>query len=257
MKKIVAVILSISALNANAIKNIESQRLTPIEEGMSGHVELKIDGKSGNSDEQDYGLSGRINHQQGKDLIFIIASKAYEKSNGRKDTDKSFIHGRWVHNLQEPMASEVFAQYQDNEFTRLLSRYLIGGGIRYTMIQDTDINLILGAGAFYMKEKEDLGSYQTSENYSRLSSYASYKHQLNKNVSIISTAYVQPRIGRMDDYNILLNGSLLTRLNEQLKLKLAVNVTYDSEPPRNLATTPVIDVKSTDTEYSVSFVYQF
>lgn len=257
MKKIVAVLLSFSAFNAHSITNIENQRLKPLQEGLSGHVELTLDGKSGNSEEEDFGFAGRVNHKKGDDLFFVIASKEYGTSNDEKDTDKNFLHGRWVHKLDAKLSSEAFAQYQDNEFTRLLSRYLVGGGVRYKLAEDDSMQLAVGGGAFYVKEKEDLATYDDTNDYFRFNSYVSYKHQLNGNVSLLATAYYQPRISDFSDYHVLLNTALLAKLSEQLKLKVALQVGHDSEPAQNLEADPVIDVESTDTEYSVSLVYDF
>ncbi|MCG8668434.1 MAG: DUF481 domain-containing protein [Pseudomonadales bacterium] len=258
MKKIVAVILSFSALHANAITNIESQRLAPLDQGLSGHVELTIDGKSGNSEEEDYGLSARVNHLNESDLFFVIASKEYGTSNDTKDTDNNFVHGRWVHDLGDRWATEAFVQYQDDEFTRLLSRYLAGGGARWEAINIPNLKqLTFGAGAFYVTEKQDFSTYEDEQDYLRINSYASYKHQLNDNVSVSCTAYYQPRASKLSDYNLLVNAAMSAKLSEQLKLRLAFKVTHDSEPPKNLDSNPPIDIESTDTEYAASFIYEF
>ncbi len=258
MKKFVAASLSFFAVPALAITNIESQRLKPLPEGISGQVEFQFDGKSGNSDEEDYALSGRLNLKKQEDLWFLIASREYDKANGTKDEDKSFAHGRWVHSFDNIWAGEAYVQYQDNEFTRLLSRYLAGGGFRYTVIEQSDeLSLALGAGAFYVKEEEDLGTYETDRDYLRFNSYVSYKQQINDHVSIVSTAYYQPRASEFEDFNILWNTSLFTKLGENLKLRLAFNASHDSEPPKNPDADPAIDVDSTDVEYSVSVIYEF
>lgn len=258
MKNFVAVSLSFLTLPALAITNIESQRLNPIPEGLSGQVEFQFDGKSGNSEEEDYALNGRLNLKRQQDLWFMIASHEYDKSNGNKDTDKSFAHGRWVHHYSSTWAGEAFVQYQDNQFTRLLSRYLVGTGARYTMLDGDDkFNLALGAGAFYVREREDLSTYEANTDYLRLNSYVSYKQQLNEQVSIVSTAYYQPKASEFDDYNILWNTSLISKLSTNLKLKLAFVISHDSEPPKNPKANPPIDVESTDSEYSVSIIYEF
>ena len=59
-----------------------------------------------------------------------------------------------------------------------------------------------------------------------------------------------------DDHNILFNAALYTVLSDNLKLRLSLTTAHDSQPPKNLAANPIIDVEKTDTEYSVSFVYE-
>ncbi|MCG8312300.1 MAG: DUF481 domain-containing protein [Pseudomonadales bacterium] len=258
MKKIVSVVLLFCCCSANAITNIENQRFKPLPEGNSGSFEFTIDGQSGNSDEQDYGIAGRFNHKKGDDLYFLIATKDYGKSNDLKDTDKSFIHGRWVHKLDEELSSEAFVQYQEDEFTRLLSRYLTGGGVRYRLFNEPKVkSLAIGAGAFYVFETEDFDTFENKQDYLRLNSYASYKHQFNDHVGLVATAYFQPRASQFSDYNVLLNTSLISQLTEQLQLKVALKVSHDSKPPKNDDVDPPISVKETDTEYSASIVYDF
>lgn len=257
MKKFVAAFLCFFAFSAYAITNIESQRLKPIPEGLSGQFEFAFDGKSGNTDEEDYGLAGRINVKREQNLWFVIATKEYGEANDVKDTDKSFLHGRWVHTLDNALAAEAFVQYQENEFTRLLSRYLAGGGMRYTIKQDAKQQLAAGAGAFYVNEREDLETYEAESDYLRLNSYISYKQELNSHVSLVSTAYYQPRASDFGDYNILWNTALSAKLSEQLALKLSFNATHDSEPPSNNEAEPPVDVDKTDLEYSLSVVYDF
>lgn len=258
MKKIVSVVFAFYCSSVYAITNIENQRFDPLPQGNSGSFELTIDGQSGNSEEQDYGVAGRFNHKNEGDLYFLIATKDYGKSNDLKDTDKSFVHARWVHQLDVKLSSEAFAQYQDDEFTRLLSRYLTGGGIRYRLFNQPKVkSLAVGAGAFYVFENEDLETFERKQDYLRFNSYASYKHQFNEHVGLVATAYFQPRASEFSDYNLLLNASLISKLTEQLQLKVALKITHDSKPPQNFDAQPPISVEKTDTEYSAALVYDF
>lgn len=239
---------------ATAITNIENERLKEPEEGLTGQMEFAAKGASGNTDKEEYGLGGKLLFKQHNDLLLLIGSKDFGKNDDVKNVDKSFLHARWVHRISPALASEIFSQYQDNEFTRLESRVLTGAGARFTLIKIPEQQLFsTGLGAFYVTERLDLTSGTDQEHYWRFNSYAAYKSKINEQVSLLATAYYQPRIGDFSDYNILMDASLLVKMNNRLKLRLAYGLRHDSEPPQDTD----LDIDETDTEYNISLVYQF
>jgi hypothetical protein len=52
------------------------------------------------------------------------------KSSGIRDTNKSILHARHVRKITERRAWEAFGQAEQNEFTRLSFRGLLGGTLR-------------------------------------------------------------------------------------------------------------------------------
>lgn len=244
--------------SAYAISNIESQRPGPPPEGWSGNLEFSASGKSGDVDEDRYGLGGRLTFQRQRNTIFGVLSAAEAKTQGVKSADESFAHLRWINQRTERVAVESFVQFQQNEFSNLLARYLAGGGGRFRLLSKTDqYTLYLGLGAFHEWEETDLGTFTDKHRVWRASQYISYQQQLNEQVNWFATAYFQPAFGDADNHRALLDTGLLVRLNGSLSLRLAYNLRHNSEPPRNLLANPVIDREKTNTQYTTSLRYEF
>lgn len=244
--------------SAYAISNIESQRPGPPPEGWSGNLEFSASGKSGDVDEDRYGLGGRLTFQRQRNTVFGVLSAAEAKTQGVKSADESFAHLRWIHQLTEPVAAESFVQFQQNEFSNLQARYLAGGGGRFRVLSREDAyTLYLGLGAFHEWEEIDLGTFTDKHRLWRVNQYISYQHKLNEQVNWFATAYFQPAFGDADNYRALLDTGLLVRLNGHLSLRLAYNLRHNSEPPQNLLATPVIDREKTNSQYTTSLRYEF
>lgn len=258
MRLLVASILLINSATALAISNIESQRPNPPDEGWSGQLELVANGKSGNVNEDRYGVGGRLTWKNLDNTYFALFSKSRSETLNIKTADQSFAHLRWIGQQSESVAVETFLQWQEDEFNNLLSRYLVGAGGRFDVLQKPDFySLKLGIGAFREWEKTDLGTFTEHESVWRLNAYWSYKHQLNSQLNWYNTAYIQPNLESLDDYRILFEAGLGVRLTDALQLKLFYQLRHNSQPPQNLAVSPVIDLHQTNTEYSTAFVYEF
>jgi hypothetical protein len=241
-----------------AISNIENQRPGPPNEGFSGQLALGLSGKTGDKREEDYTLNSRLNYRQGDDVLFVIATREYGSTRKVKDTDDSFIHTRWVHNLTRHWAGEAFLQWEEDTFSNLISRSLIGGGARYLALNKAGVySLALGIGAFREFETLDLSTYKLDTNVWRLNTYYAYNHVLNASTSIVSTVYLQPASNDIEDMRALFTFNLNVKMSDSLNLGLGYEAKYDSHPAKNLAATPIIDKSKSNTAYTTTLSYQF
>ncbi len=253
-----SLICSTLSISAYGISNIESVRPGLPEEGLSGDLQFGIDGKTGNSREETYAASTNVIWRQQDNIFLGLASREYGSTSKITDTNNAFVHARWVHLISPKWAAEAFTQWEQDEFDNLESRSLVGGGGRYVITEkDAIYSLVTGLGAFREREKLDLDTFNEVTYLWRMNSYIAYKHVLNDNVSLISTAYYQPNLDRIDDFRMLLTLGVVVGLTDKLKLNLNYEVTHDSEPAKNLAAVPPIDNKKTNTEYATSLVYNF
>ncbi|MBA54009.1 MAG: hypothetical protein CMK89_06090 [Pseudomonadales bacterium] len=259
MQKIVLTILALLfSHQAMAISNIESERPGFPEEGWGGHVEIGLDGETGNSREETYTGAAKVTYRKNNDILLGIVEREYGSTRDVKDTDESFVHGRWIHVLTPRWAYEGFIQWEENEFDNLVSRSLVGGGGRYVVAQQEKIfDLSVGMGAFREKEVLDLGTYEETNWTWRLNTFTVYKHRLNEQIVISATAYYQPSTDDFGNFRTLLDAALSVRITDQLDLKVHYKVEHDSEPARNLDADPPIDNYETNTEYKTSLVYNF
>ena len=241
-----------------AISNIESERPNLPEQGLDASVKLGLDGKTGNDEEVDYAGAAKFVYRIQDEVFLFIADKEYGSTRDIKDTDNAFLHGRWTHIITPLWSAEGFAQWEQDEFDNLSSRILLGGGGRYLLLQKLDVySFTLGLGAFHEQEKQDLVSYQQTDNFWRMNAFYTYKYQMNKMVSIINTTYLQPRIGEYSDLRVLADFGLKVGITDSLAITIAYKVTYDSDPAQNLDIDPPIDNYKTNTEYQTSIQYTF
>lgn len=243
---------------AHAISNIESQRPGPPPEGWSGQLEFTASGKSGNVEEDRYALGARLTHKAGANTAFAIVEASEAESLGTRTANDAFVHTRFMHQQSELVTWEGFLQWQENEFSNLLSRYLAGGGARLDIFSDPETyTLAVGIGTFREWEETDLRTFNRSTNTWRINNYWSYRQQLNEQVNWYTTVYYQPSVDDMDNYRVLFDAGLTVRLTGALQLRVSYNLNHNSHPPRNLEADPVVDRAKTNTQYSTTFLYEF
>ena len=250
MTKIIKV-LFFSALifssQAFAIVNVESMRVQKKADGFSGELELESDLLSGNTDSKHVSLGNRLQWDYGEKTNFIITSYSYGESGGVRDANNSFIHLRHVVHLSDQWAWEGFGQMEQNEFTRLAYRALIGGGVRRTLRQNDDKSgMYLGLGGFYSTERLD---DNTTTSLVRANIYFVIKHALNDTNRLMSTTYYHPAISNPDDFRVLEQLAYEVAINKKLNLQLSVNIAHDSQPPSG--------VRATDTSFHTRIKYNF
>lgn len=249
--------LVLLASPAWGISNIASRNPGLPEQGLTGLVLVGLDGKTGNQKEEDYQASAKLTLREADNVFLAIVERNYGKTQSIKDTDDAFVHSRWTHLLTPAWAAEGFAQWEENEFSNLTSRVLLGGGGRYLITETEDFSLAVGLGGFREREKLDLQTFQQTTYAWRINSFYAYQHRINPQVSVASTAYFQPKVNDYEDIRVLLTVGLTVKLTRTLDLELAYQVSHDSQPAQNLEAEPPIDNYKTNTEYSTSLIYNF
>jgi len=237
---------------AHAIVNIEEMRGQQQADGLRGNASLSISGDSGNTNQSDTSASSQLFWQQGNVTKLIAASYSYGENSRNRDTNKGFLHLRYIKQQTPTRALEVFTQAARNEFSRLSLRILVGAGSRLTLHKNDHDAINLGAGAFYLKEKLEKRAGLTdggTEKFWRGNFYLALRYQLNEQVRVLSTTYYQPALDNGSDFRILEEGSLKIKLAESLDIKLTLEITHDNEPPQT--------IEKTDINYKTGLEYRF
>jgi len=242
MKKLrLILMLSISLLLlpklALAIVSV-GQSVTDIkEEGVSHTIHFGLDGAQGNTVKNTYKADLLSQWRHGDHTEFLLLDHAYGKSSGAVNTDRTFVHLRHRTQINAPWAAEVFAQKGRDKFTRLSDRTLFGGGARLRLIEVEGVSgLYVGLGAFYEWEKlsPTLGTSDTNSQLWRGNMYVMYKHQINDQVQVSSTTYVQPALQNSSDYRLLEQAAFTVGMFENVKLKISVDYSFDAKPPQTI-----------------------
>jgi len=238
--------------SAHAIVNIEEMRGQQQADGLTGNAGLSISGDAGNTSKSNISASSQLFWQQGDVTKLIAANYSYGENSRNRNTNKGFIHLRYIKQQTPTRALELFTQAARNEFSRLSLRTLVGAGTRLTLHKSNYNAIHLGAGAFYLKEtlekRPNLSDHGT-EKFWRGNLYLALRYQLNDQTRIISTTYYQPALDNGNDFRILEEGTLKIKLAESLDIKLTLEVTHDNAPPQA--------IEKTDINYKTGIEYRF
>lgn len=239
---------------AGAIVNTEDTRVKEPVPGFSGNFSLAVTGQSGNTDKSTSSIGGRLQWYYRPTTDFIVFNHDSGKTDGVRDTNRSFLHARHIHELTPRWAWEAFGQAEENEFTRLSFRGLLGAGMRWEALRSEDGRLVLttGMGGFYSREELEPFVGATDDGVDTLvrgNFYFILKYQLNETVRLASTTYYQPATSDYRDFRALEQASLSVNLTRRLDLKISLDVAHDSRPPQF--------IEKTDTTYRTGIEYQF
>jgi len=253
MAKALSILLSAFLMPcAHAIVNIEEMRGQQQTDGLTGNASLSISGDSGNTSKSSASASSQLFWQHGDVTKLIAANYSYGENSRNRNTNKGFLHLRYIKQQTPTRALEAFTQAAHNEFSRLSLRTLVGAGTRLTLHKSNHDAIHLGAGAFYLQEALETRANLSDdgiEKFWRGNFYLALHYQLNEQVRIVSTTYYQPALDNGSDFRILEAGSLKIKLTEALNFKLTLELTHDSEPPQA--------VEKTDVNYKTGIEYRF
>ena len=248
MRKLLFFLLLLTPLQAWAIINAEDLDLVVKGEGVGGKVGFSLSGNSGNSEKVTGEASGRLLRRGGDHTTMFVASYAYGKSRGLRDTNRSFAHLRHRYALDATWAVEAFGQAQQNEFALLKLRTLLGGGLRWSQQKD-GFSLAVGLGSFYEREELKPAANEPVTSLWRGNSYLSLYYALNERIRLQNTLYYQPAWSDVADFRLLDEAALNISLTDTLDLKLVIEIANDSRPP--------VGIKDSDISYNTGLEYRF
>lgn len=223
-------------------------------QGFSGELGVSINGQSGNKDEQEYSANGLLRYKENADLFVLVSDYSYSETNDVRDEDELFLHGRWVrHNqLGDSVDSELFVQYQYDDFADISGRELIGANVRWRdefQNATTQRQLIVGTGLFYESESSERTSLTDDTIRANLYTNLVYRHNGDfPYVASVST-YIQPAVDDLSNLRLLGIASINFPIRPSLSIGFDIEVRHNS--------TPFTDVEKTDADYGVTLNYEF
>jgi hypothetical protein len=251
--------LSLPARQARAQVNAEVLRPQGAAEGISGGLDVDFALSRGNVEELDVGGGARLRYQtlhpaphpddvadpQPPPLVaqsaFITSSGRAAEQNDRAYVNQGFVHVRWTAMWLPRFGTELFAQYQFNEFQRLRARALAGPGLRAVIAHTAVVQLWSGSG--YMLEYNHIdvaeGAPDEPETLEhRWTNYLALRlDPLDGELLVQNTLYVQPRFDRFSDYRLLDELEVMSKVSSVLSLGTKVVLQHDSAPPTTVKET--------------------
>ena len=246
-------IISFSSM-ALAITNIESERLNNTEQGTTGNVSLSLDGRIGNSDKLALGSALKLIRAYKRDEWIAIVSRDYAEVDSEVNTDETLVHLRYLTKHTRNWGHEIFVQYQEDKFSSLARRSLVGAGLRYTLSsnlpkeEQTHANHF-GFGLFHEEEEYVPGVIPNDEQSIRLNVYWAFKNKISDIALYTSTLYFQPKMDRLSDEKGLWQNSLTLSVTSTISLSLTWDVEHDTHTPDG--------ANDTETSYNSVLIYNF
>jgi hypothetical protein len=233
---------------------VNTERYRYIEDslGFSGIIKLDASIRTGNTDIQEIGSEILLDYKKPESTILFIMNGDYGWNKGQQFSNEALAHLRYVQALNESLKFEVFAQVNYDKSLLLLFRSLGGAGLRFKLFETK--HSMLWFGSAYMLEYE---RYSEPRRFiekkkilaNRWSNYLSYNLRIQKNVSISSVIYYQPRFNLWRDTRILSENSLIVNLSGSFSLFVNFKLRYDRFTP--------VSIKKVDTRTKFGFIYNF
>jgi len=225
MKHLIFIVLILFPFICFSQVNMESQRSD--KKGFSGNNTLGIDLFKGNVEVLTYNLGLRIDHKKGIHYTFLQALHEYGEENGIEFQDVGFGHLRWTAMWFNRIGSELFTQFQYDDFKLLRLRQLNGLGVRIVP------HKILAIGVGAMSDYEKLEDNNT-DLIPRSTNYINISKSINDKAKLSLVTYYQPSLVDMTDYRILVESNLEFSMNKRFSLINAFIYAYDTRPPENV-----------------------
>jgi hypothetical protein len=233
--------------------NTEALRPDKPVQGWGGDAEANFALSRGNIELLDLGGSGRILYQTFHDPEekprAYPRHRAFLALNGRMAEraqvnfiNQGFAHLRWTWMMHRRVGPEFFAQYQFNQFLRLQTRALGGGGVRVDAVHGETWQLWGGTG--YMMEFNRInvdpssGADPPETLEHRWASYAALRASFFEDrLRFQDTLYVQPRFDRLSDLRVLNDAEVSAKITERFSLGTSFSLLHDSAPPSGVRPT--------------------
>jgi len=239
-------------LTTMAIVNMDSMHFSDAVDRFTSDVDLTVSGASGNSNNFKMALNSQFSWISMKSINLAILGHQYGENNDLRNTNKTFVHYRNINKINPNLDWELFTQLEQNEFTRLSFRALVGAGLRFSVLKSEAHRAYLGLGGFYSSEETEFTQGlidHGKEKVNRANLYYFSKYKLSQNLSFSNALYYQPNVSHFADFRALLDSKLDLTISKNVSFRLNLEVEHDSAPSQT--------VKRTDIQYKTGIKYHF
>lgn len=253
------VALALSSGRAAAQVNAEALRPNPFKAGWSGGFDGSFAISRGNVNVLDAGGAARVQFETLhpttptaadpaplpfiKHRAFLTVSARYADKSAATFISQAYVHARWSAMWHPRIGSDVFAQFQYNQFWRLQARGLVGAGLRAELVHLPAF--LLWAGSAYMFEYNRIdvlpGASDAPETFEhRWTNYLAARLALfGGKLLAQNTLYVQPRFDDLGDFRLLDELEVLVKITDLFAFGATFSVLHDSAPPTGVEGTDI------------------
>ena len=219
--------LAFAPVNAQVIRSYES---LDRDVGEEGYVTLgfTFDAKSGNTEYTDLDLAGALGYRGERHWIRLYPSYDIRRSGGDTKEHARSVHLRHSFFFTPRTRSFAFVQLQADESLDVTRRFLVGGGLRRSLVLLEGGNGIdLGLGVMHESERIETGE---EESVMRGTNVLVVNGTAGP-VALTFTGFFQPLLVDWGDHRVSASGSAAVPLGGGWALTVAFLWRRDSRPP--------------------------
>ena len=225
---------------AQTLINIDHRQMSVETTGLIGDFEVDFDVNNiASTQEEEKNFVGiksgaDLSYYSKKHHYFLKSHVSFFELEEEEVQNQSFVHFRANLLYEKRFAPELYAQWQHDELRRLESRVLGGGGLRYVIHKDDDIELDAGSGLMYEYEKWEFEEQERLiEKYLlKSSSYFSVHKSFGKNGLSFHSLYQWGFDPDIDNIRHRINGDVRfhAEISKLVALVVHVSLSYDAMP---------------------------
>ncbi len=210
--------------------NIEKSR-KEAKPGFQGHIDLNLMLTQNTKQIFEAGTSSFVQYTKERHTTLLLNNIGFMSVEGDNLINNGFQHLRYNYTLGEGFTTaEIFTQHQYNSIRLLRRRFLLGGGPRFRIYENSDLGLYIAPLVMYEQELlSDVGNSQTDKFKGDL--YISFTYTLNETVNFSHTTYYQPDFAILKEYRLSSETGFELEFDERFALLITFNMAYDTDPP--------------------------
>ncbi len=243
MRRIIPLIVAMLPLATQAMETIYQDQVDPPVEGGSGQAEAALDGRSGNSTDNEFTAGGRVDYRAHTTIMSVTGDYTRLKANGIKAVDTGWADAHYIDEFQHGLAAEAYMDYLQDDLRQLANRTQVGAGARFTLdYQQHERALYLSVDGLHEWQTQS----SVSDDYWRANTAINYMRQITPQTHILASLQYQPRLSQWSNY--LINDVLEVGVDitSSLSLQVGVRHEYDNIVPAGTG------IKHNDTFYETA-----
>jgi hypothetical protein len=220
-------LLGFTPVRAQVIRSYESLDRDAGEDRYAT-VGFTFDGKSGNTKYTEFDLAGAVGYRGKRHWIRFYPTYNIRRSRGDTEEHARSAHLRHSFSFTPRTRSFAFVQLQADESHDVKRRFLVGGGLRRSLVLMEGGNGIdLGMGVMYESERVETGE---EESVIRGTNLLVVNGSAGP-VALTFTGFFQPLLDHWRDHRVSASGSAAVPLGSRWSLAVSLIWRRDSRPP--------------------------
>jgi hypothetical protein len=221
-------------ITARAQVNVEPLRQQLKEDGWGGRVQASVSTYAGNTEGVILGSAAFVGARGERNIGYAVLNGDYARLNEAVSVAKWFAHGRYNYEIASYFWWELYGQVESDRFRRVAQRELVGTGPRFALLQTDEVELFYGLSYMFEHKRFSTDEPDPDPTAHRLSNYLAVTLKAHERIFLSSVTYVQPRIDRPKDADMLSVNSGVFTVTKRLNARIDATVRYSSVTPSDV-----------------------